>query len=71
MGFGVLGCLQGLDEHESAAAGHGGGHGAEDLAAVFVVPVVQDVFEQVDVCGRGDGAEDVSGDRVDPVFESA
>jgi len=47
------------------------GHGAEDLAAVFVVPVVQDVFEQVDVCGRGDGAEDVSGDRVDPVFESA
>jgi hypothetical protein len=62
--------LEDLDQHEPTTAGHGRGHGAEDLAAVFVVPVVQDVLEQVDVRLGGDDAEHVPDYRVDPVGQA-
>ncbi|MCM6776593.1 hypothetical protein NDR87_21860 [Nocardia sp. CDC159] len=49
-----------LDQQQSAVGGHGGATSVEDAGGAFVVPVVQDPFEQIQVRSGGDGVEEVA-----------
>jgi hypothetical protein len=63
-------CPGALDHHDGAVRCRGPTTPGEDLAGVVVVPVVQDVAQEVGVGPNGQRVEEAAGDGAGPIVES-